>query len=482
MKRLLLILLVIAGTASADEYDHARIELNTLFEAYANSGRFRGAALVSVDGNILLAEGYGLASEEWGIANSPTTRFSTASLTKTFTATAALALVEQGRLNLDTPVREYLPGLREDVGSKVTLRTILNHSSGLRREVFEESTDLLIVHQSKEILAAINSSGLEFEPGEQRSYSNVGYVLVRLILEAVEHDTFANTVQRLVFDPAGMKDSGFKSSTTVVPRLAAGYDVILGEVILAEPSVPENGLGAGGMYTTVLDLEAFDRALRDHRILSAEMQGERLRSRIQGWGLGWQLMTVGEKEDGEPEFAVFHNGDWSGVATHYFRYPADGLVIALLSNQADLSRTEMFQKITGIINGGTASPPEPRLSDELYEVVVRNGEDAGLALAESARAEGRRGVPHAMSIIQIGNALSRMGQDEATRRIYAFAALVDPSAPWGHLGLGQWYETQGRFEEARACYRQVLEQDPQQPHALAYLKELAQKESDPSAP
>jgi tetratricopeptide (TPR) repeat protein len=92
--------------------------------------------------------------------------------------------------------------------------------------------------------------------------------------------------------------------------------------------------------------------------------------------------------------------------------------------------------------------------------------------AKRAREAGRRGVPIAMQTIQIGNALSRMGRDEAARRIYAFAALSDPEAPWGHLGLGQWYEDQGQPEEAARHYRRVLEQDPDQPHAKAYLAKL----------
>jgi len=169
------------------------------------------------------------------------------------------------------------------------------------------------------------------------------------------------------------------------------------------------------------------------------------------------------------------NGDYSGVGTHYFRFAADGFVIALLSNQADLPRTELFQKIAAIVNGGEPSGPRPRLADEIYDTIISEGEDAGLKFMKTATTEGRRGAPVAMQAIQIGNTLSRMGRSEAARRVYAYAALADPQAPWGHLGLGQWYEDNEQDAKAEACYLRVLNEDPEQPHALEYLAELQSK-------
>jgi predicted Zn-dependent protease len=114
----------------------------------------------------------------------------------------------------------------------------------------------------------------------------------------------------------------------------------------------------------------------------------------------------------------------------------------------------------------------------LYRIVVEQGEAAGVEAASQARTDGLRGVPVAMQIIQVGNALSRLGRDEAARRVYAFASLVDPDAPWGHLGLGQWYEDQGSPDDAVRSYCDVLQHDPNQPHALEYLATLGHEVED----
>ncbi len=458
--------------ALADDLTVQKAKLTELFQLYTEAGRFRGAALVAVDGDILLADGFGMADETWQIPNTAQTKFPCASLSKQFTATAVLVLAEMGKVELDAPLDIYLPELRSDIAERITLRAILNHTAGLRRELFAEAGDDLQFHDKDQILAEINKTGLRFEPGSKSGYSNVGYVLLRFVVAAVHGTDFPTAVAELVFSPAGMNESGWCDDTTVVANLAAGYDIILGQPVRAEFTNPANIQGASGMYTTVMDLEAFDRALQQGKVLSLDAQRERVTSRAFDWGLGWKLMNVGQDDNDDTIHAVYHNGDYSGVATHYFRYPGEEFVIALLSNQSDLPRTELFNKIAGIVNGGEPSGPKPQLSAEIYEVVVREGEQAGLDYARQAKQDGRRGAPSAMQIIQIGNALSRMGRNEETRRIFAYAALADPDAPWGHLGLGKWYEENGRILAAEECYRAVLANDPDQPHALEYLAAL----------
>ncbi len=471
-----LLSVVWANRACADEPsdDLTAKKLDAFFRSYADAGQLSGTVLVAANGNVYLQKGYGLANREWNIPNDLETRISVASLSKVFTAHAAMVLVEQGKVDLDKPIGEYLPGLRPGLGSKVTLHHLLSHSSGVKRETFEHADEYKKAHESAEILEAINNGPLVFDPGSKTSYSNAEYTLLALIVEKVSGQAFANALQTLVFGPAKMNATGFGNNARVIEKRASGYDLCVGQPVRSEFIEYGNNMGASGIYTTVGDLLRFDSALRENRLISAETQALMRTPHSGPWGYGWRLLKTGQKDDGSPLYAMFHNGDTSGFSAHFMRLPEDQFVFGLLSNQNFLPRDALLNGVSSILNGGEASPPRKRIDEQLFRKIVDSGPEAGLKFYEEVRkSDSRRALPRAMRCLQTGNMLLRLGRDEDARDVFTYITKAYPRSPLGYLALGRFVqENDGNQEAARKMFEKVLTVDPTNAHAKRFLTEI----------
>ena len=154
---------------------------------------FNGSVLVAENGKVIYKKGLGLAKMEWNIPNTPDTRFRLGSITKQFTAALILQLVEQGKVKLDGKVSDYLPAYRKDIGEKVTIHQLLNHTSGIPSYTSlpgffnDVSRNPFTVD---DFIKKYASNNLEFEPGSKFSYNNSGYFLLGAIIEKVTGQTY----------------------------------------------------------------------------------------------------------------------------------------------------------------------------------------------------------------------------------------------------------------------------------------------------
>jgi CubicO group peptidase (beta-lactamase class C family) len=195
---------------------------------YNAKGDFEGVVLVAKGGKVIHKQAVGLANREWKIPHRLDTRFRICSITKQFTAVLVMQLVEAGKLNLDTPVSEYLPDFRKELGGKITLRNLLSSSSGL--PTFD---DLAFWQKDDEQLASASftaknyigssSSGLSFEPGAKFNYNNADFILVGAILEQISGKSFEQLLQEKILQPLGMKRTGILKQKEITENLASGY-------------------------------------------------------------------------------------------------------------------------------------------------------------------------------------------------------------------------------------------------------------------
>jgi CubicO group peptidase (beta-lactamase class C family) len=291
---------------------------------------FNGSALVSRDGDLLFAEGIGIADDANGIPNTPETRFRLGSVTKQFTAMAVLMLASQRLFKTTDPVCNYVDTCPAG-WDRVTIEHLLSHSSGIADFVDQPGFDPMKAATPADTAASVADIPLAFEPGASFAYSSTGYVLLGMVIERVSGLDYETFLEQHIFEPVGMADSGYEHGDT--PGLAVGYASEFKLSSALDMSVP---YAAGGLYSTVLDLQRWVDALDAGALVDAAAMQRfvtRLADTADEPDIGYAYGVYVGDENGHR--AVSHDGMINGFSTYLAWYPDDGLMIALLTNRQE---------------------------------------------------------------------------------------------------------------------------------------------------
>ena len=304
-------------------------DLSSYLDRLSAEDQFSGVVLLAKDGESLFEQAYGYADRASDAFNNLETKFNMASVGKMFTAVAIMQLVQEGKLSLDDKLSDLIPGYpNQDAANKITVRQLLTHTSGLGdifTEAYEKS-DRSKYRTLDSYLPLFVNEPLQFEPGEKYAYSNAGFIVLGLIVERVTGTDYYQYVDKNIFEPAGMADTGFYSESDNVPNLALGYTnrviIIPGETDAGSRTVAPLGTGtsAGGVYSTASDMLRFSDALQDYKLIDAE--------RVDLLFAGNGIVSV--EENGIR--IVGHSGGNNGVSTNIDIYPDLGYTVIALSN------------------------------------------------------------------------------------------------------------------------------------------------------
>src|ERR1044072_6505250 len=310
--------------------------------------QFNGAALVAENGKVIYKVAFGSANMEWITANTPETKFSLGSITKQFTATVILQLVEQGKIKLDAPLSDYLPDYRKDTGTKVTIHHLLTHTSGIpsytSQPGFFENVSRN-PYKVDEFVKKYASGDLEFEPGSKYTYNNSGYFLLGAIIERVTGKPYEQVLKENIFDPIGMKNTGYDHYGTILAKRAAGYVKTADSYINApylDMSIP---YAAGSLYSTVEDLYLWDQALYTDKLLTAQSKALLYKPFLNDYAYGWVITNASFRQNDQPVPEITHNGGINGFSTNIVRFPKEKNLIVLLDN----SNSEYIDRLSDSI-------------------------------------------------------------------------------------------------------------------------------------
>jgi len=432
-----------AGAATQSE------QIDALLARYQALGLFNGAALVADNGQVVLKKGYGLANMEWGIPNAPDTKFRLGSISKQFTATLVMQLVDAGRIELSAPVRRYLPDYPAPAGDTVTIHHLLNHTSGIvgytelptfgatARTPYTPGTFVDDMFARLELL---------FEPGTRFSYSNSGYFLLGVILERVTGQPYETLLRERIFTPLGMTDSGYDSTQPLLAKRAAGYDrrfdgsyVNTSYIDMTQP------YAAGSLYSTVEDLFRWDQALYTDRVLSAASRERMFTPGLADYGYGWTIT----RQDGVTTIA--HGGGINGFNTLITRTPGSKRLMVFLNNTGGAPLDPMADGVRAILDGKPPTMPRRPAATALFETYQKSGLVASLARARDMRAgteydagsaELSRLADHLLALGRHGDALdlARTLADESPRSASIAVLLARAHRASGHrLEAAQQY-------------------------------------------
>jgi D-alanyl-D-alanine carboxypeptidase len=334
-------------------------EVDDLIQSEMERDQIPGLSLaVLKHGQIVKSKGYGFANLELKAPATGDTAYQLASVTKTFTATAVMQLVEDGKIKLTDRIKAHLPELPKK-WSEIKIVHLLTHTSGIK-----SYTELAAIaeHPEKEftaaeIIALVADLPLQFRPGDRYDYSNTGYYLLGLLIEKVSGKNYGLYLDERIFKVAGMSNTRLNSFSDLIPDRATGYVLSDGQLrngIFVNPTQP---FAAGALITTANDLAKWDTALYTEKLLKQSTLQRMWTSAklndgtVLNYGLGW-----GTREWKGRKY-VQHNGGIIGFSSHVRRGLEDGVTIIVLANLSGraIYAEEIAQRLLSYYAGRSAN-------------------------------------------------------------------------------------------------------------------------------
>ena len=294
---------------------------------------FNGNILLAKNGTILYEKSIGFTDSRNNNQLTLSSAFNLASISKTFTSSLILMYAQEGKLKIDDQVNKYLP---EFPYKDITIRHLLNHTHGMI-EYFDWINDTLkikdtIVNRQLLTLLSKYKPALNSVPGEKFNYCNTGYAVLSEVLETISGMTYPELLKLKITKPLKLKNTYVQ--TVRMPNSPKnrvyGMKYKDGRWNVYDLTTLDEFVGDGNIYSTVYDLQKWDQALRDGKVLKPELLQEAytpvvvLEKPKMMYGLGWIINEPGKK--------VSHSGSWNGFKNNIVRDLQNGYTLISLSN------------------------------------------------------------------------------------------------------------------------------------------------------
>jgi CubicO group peptidase (beta-lactamase class C family) len=359
-RRLALILIAAASWAQPlKPPPDAAARVKEIFSRFDSTASPGCAVGVSLNDEPVLTGAYGMADLEHDIAIRPDTVFEAGSVSKQFTAAAVLLLAQQGKVALDDNVRKYIPEL-PDYGTPITIRHLLNHTSGLRDWGSLEAiagwprTTRAYTHDHVlEILS--RQKALNYTPGAEYSYTNSGYNLAAILVTRVSGKPFAQFTKEQLFQPLGMTSTQWRDDfRRIVKNRAIAYQQSSNTIRQLMPF--EDVHGNGGLLTTVGDLLKWNANFQSAKVGGKELLAlQQTQSKLNdGRTISYALGLFVEGDE------IAHSGTTAGYNAWLGRYPKQGVSVAVLCNTSIANGTQLGRSVANVFLQRAATPPQFR--------------------------------------------------------------------------------------------------------------------------
>ena len=451
-------------------------KIDELMKVYNGYRQFNGAVLVAENAKVIFKKGYGMANMEWNIPVDTDTRFRLGSITKQFTSMLILQLVQEGKIKVEGKLTDYLPDYRKDTGDRITIHQLLNHTSGIPSytglpNFFQEISRN--PYSVSDFVKKFASGDLEFEPGTKWNYNNSGYFLLGALIERVTGKPYEQVLKERIFDPVGMKNTGYDHHETILAKRAAAYEKRPGGFINApylDMSLP---YAAGSLYSTVEDLYLWDQALYTDTLLSAQLKELMFKPGLSNYAYGWIVRKAPLGPQGEPVTIIEHGGGINGFNTVITRMPESKNLIVLLNNTGGTKLQDMTQRIASILFGKPYKAPMRDIAEALFNTVVEK--DVQAAITQYRELKETQADAYDFSEPQLnglGYQLMQMKRVKDAIEILKLNVEIFPRGFNTYDSLGEAYMVNGDKQLAIQNYKKSLELNPRNTGAVEALKKL----------
>lgn len=470
------------ATAQAHGVNKDAKEIQAYFQQCHLVHVCNGSFLVSQHGKIIYAGAIGLASSDAMSRLTPKSAFDIGSMSKQFTAAGIVRLEERGRLDIDDPVDQYLPGFPYQ---QITIRQLLTHTSGVP-DVMPHYTRLLKKGDIKgsvelgDVVTVLKDEKLPLSsaPGTKWEYSNTGYVLLAKVIEAVSGKSYAGFLKQEFFTPLKMASTLVRTPTNegTIARRARGFVASADGRVKPYDQVPHLFLyGAGGIYSTTADLLRWAEALQGGKVMSVKHWKEATHPTTlsggnvtpYGFGLSLKASPLGQRR-------ITHGGHWRAFKSELTLFPETDTVIVLLTNNGEDDSVEDARDAVEKILAGrklpvVAEPFQWQLADH-----VASDNSQGVKTWLQSVLEGRTEASNLAEndVNDVGYALlARKSFDMATA-VFEFNHLAHPHSENALDSLADAYVATGETNKARAQLEAILALNQNSEHAKKRLADL----------
>ena len=317
--------------------------------------------------------GYGFADVEHKVAAKPDTVYELGSITKQFTATIVMMLMEQGKLSLDDSILKHAPDLPTE-WKDVTVRQLLNHTSGIKSYTSVAAFGGVMTKRAThaELIKLVATEKPDFAPGEKWSYNNTGYYVLGMMIEAITKKPYREVLKQMITQPLGMTHTDLYSSAEIVPNRARGYTVApSGQVLNAEYIDMGWPFAAGSLLSTAPDLVTWDAAQGSTALLKPESWRMMWTPAVLNnkttfpYGFGWGLAKLPGSD------VIEHGGAIPGFQAQISRYPAKKLTVIVLGNSLTGVAEDLAHEIAAALEPSLAKPMPKAIEDKEPALTAR---------------------------------------------------------------------------------------------------------------
>ena len=498
MKRILLLSIVISLTAACSNSQSTSNADNTgnfvssndtckLIDGYlsklSNDKKFSGGLLIVKDGKKIFDKGYGWADIERKIPFTPSTLASMGSITKAFTATAIMKLVEQNKISLNDKLIKYFPDVPADKAD-ITIHQLLTHSSGFHEFLKQDGGDYGKIN-TDEFLKRAFAEPLAFKPGAKAVYTNIGFSILGIIIEKVSGLDYEQYLKANLFEMLGIKNIGYHFPVSQNDTIAVGYQN--GRTWGTHEQHFEQAGGGpywnlkanGGLEVSLNEMFLWVNSFTNHTILAEPNIQKMFTPHIQEEGysgkswFGYGCNITQSRRNTK----MISNGGSNGI---YFarivRLPEEGLVFYMVTNESSINTNMVLPNVTQLYFQGKieqdAMAMQPKFENELSKQIYDILEKPTTTNLANELTKAKLSVDDDMVLLEVGQRLMKEQKYDRALLLYKYYTDNFPNIVVAWNDLGDIYLNQNNKEEAMKCYKQALIIRPENPRAKESLDKL----------
>ena len=467
LQLLVLMLLSLPGFTKSQSGANQDQNLNLRLENYLSDmekAGLTGSVLISLPDGSIISRGCGFRNLVTNQPNDAATVFDIGSLTKQFTATAILKLEMAGKLSVNDAITKYFEMVPEDK-KNITIHDLLRHQSGFISNIGKDYEKI----DKPDFLSKLFSTKLKFKPGDDFSYSNIGYTLLALIIEKVSGQTYETHLFENLWHPAKMQNTGYSRPAFDADRIAIGYDQL--NVAWGRPTEKEwdgsapylHLLGNGGILSTTEDMYKWSQALQTNIILNEDVTKKLFSPKLRSgetensyYAYGWDVSRTNRNT-----IRYGHNGYNRIFYADLMIYPVEKVVLIWLSNKSNEEFNELNKELSRIILNPDYVPIIPATDNsanrEFTSLIIETIKSSGLNKAREVYSAAN-GSPALLEYVMRQEGFTQLDNSnpKLALEIFELNAIAYPESAKAIQGLAEGYMETGKNELALKYFKESL--------------------------